>query len=90
MFAVQSHCGRIKVGLWVLSHDHEIKSIRFRRGDKFGERAGAVSAKKRVNVNHAFVIDQLIFPLRSSLGSQLVDCSIEPTQTMAAVDKGKL
>ena len=44
----------------MLGHDHEVKLVSFRGCDQFGKRSVAVTAERRMNVNHSLVINVIV------------------------------
>ena len=91
MHSVEGHRGRIEVPLRMLSHDDEIELVGFCGGNQLCERSCAVSSEKRVNVNHALVIDVLIVGRdRRALGRKLLNRRLQFAQAVAPVSERNL
>ena len=91
MHSVEGHRGRIEVRLRMLSHDDEIELVGFCRRNQLCESSRTVSSEKRVNVNHAFVIDVFIVGRdRASLGRELLNRRLQFAQAVAPVSERNL
>jgi hypothetical protein len=75
----------------MLSHDHEIKLVRFGGVDELGEVSRAVATQRRMHVNDALVVGKLTLDWWwDSLCSELLDRLAKTPEAVTTIGKRKL
>src|SRR5215217_6118246 len=90
MHSLQRHRRSVKLLLRMLSHDHKLQLIRLGCSNDLAERAGAMTAEKRVHMDHAFVLAESGLFLAMTFGIELLNSGAQAAEFVASVSKRNL